>query len=74
MFMQLYTTILFSVILNPASYITERLFLGMHKPTDDDIENNLQTYADVSTPNDGAELENLVCQSALSSLSLTMKC
>ncbi|KAG3245735.1 hypothetical protein PI124_g9514 [Phytophthora idaei] len=59
MFMQLHTTIVFSVILNPASYITERLLLGMHKPTDDDIENNLQTYAEVATPNDGAELENL---------------
>ncbi|KAG7388278.1 hypothetical protein PHYPSEUDO_012804 [Phytophthora pseudosyringae] len=55
MFMQLHITIAFSVILNPAFYITERLFLGMHKPTADDIESNLQTYAEVATPNDGDE-------------------
>ncbi|POM78769.1 Amino Acid/Auxin Permease (AAAP) Family [Phytophthora palmivora] len=55
MFMQLHITIAFSVILNPAFYITERLILGMHKPTPDDIESNALTYAEVVTPNDTAE-------------------
>jgi hypothetical protein len=42
MFMQLHITIAFSVILNPAFYITERLFMGMHKQLPEDIENNLE--------------------------------
>ncbi|KAG7391055.1 hypothetical protein PHYBOEH_006804 [Phytophthora boehmeriae] len=50
LFMQLHITIAFSVILNPAFYIAERIVLGMHKTPDDDIENNLLTYADASTP------------------------
>ncbi|KAG6582773.1 Amino Acid/Auxin Permease (AAAP) Family [Phytophthora cinnamomi] len=55
MFMQLHITIAFSVILNPAFYITERLFLGMHKRAPEDIENNLLSYAEAATPNDGAD-------------------
>ena len=38
LFMQLHISIAFSVILNPAFYIAERLFLGMHKTTTDDME------------------------------------
>ncbi|GMF51076.1 unnamed protein product [Phytophthora fragariaefolia] len=52
MFMQLHITIAFSVILNPAFYITERLILGMHQRAPEDIENNLLSYAEASTPND----------------------
>ncbi|CAI5726062.1 unnamed protein product [Hyaloperonospora brassicae] len=33
LFMQLHVTIAFSIILNPAFFICERLFLGMHKGT-----------------------------------------
>ncbi|RLN89252.1 hypothetical protein BBJ28_00008939 [Nothophytophthora sp. Chile5] len=55
LFMQLHITIAFSVILNPAFYIAERLVLGMHKPTADDIENNLLSYQDAATPADVAE-------------------
>ncbi|RLN37437.1 hypothetical protein BBO99_00008866 [Phytophthora kernoviae] len=54
LFMQLHITIAFSVILNPAFYIAERVVLGMHKPTPDDIENNLN-YADAATPGDAGE-------------------
>ncbi|OWY97077.1 Amino Acid/Auxin Permease [Phytophthora megakarya] len=43
--MQLHITIAFSVILNPAFYLAERLVLNMHQKKDDeDIENAL-TYA-----------------------------
>ncbi|ETN23400.1 hypothetical protein PPTG_00011 [Phytophthora nicotianae INRA-310] len=55
LFMQLHITIAFSVILNPAFYIAERIVLGMHKPTVADVENNLLSYADAATPGDGAE-------------------
>ncbi|EGZ26478.1 hypothetical protein PHYSODRAFT_258618 [Phytophthora sojae] len=55
MFMQLHITIAFSVILNPAFYITERLFLGMHKQAPEDIENNLLSYAEAASPKDGAD-------------------
>lgn len=49
--MQVHITIAFSVILNPVFYLTERLVLGMHKPLAVDVENNLLSYAEVSTPN-----------------------
>uniref|UniRef100_H3H577 Amino acid transporter transmembrane domain-containing protein n=1 Tax=Phytophthora ramorum TaxID=164328 RepID=H3H577_PHYRM len=55
LFMQLHITIAFSVILNPAFYICERIVLGMHKQSADDIENNLMSYADAATPADVAE-------------------
>uniref|UniRef100_H3GEH2 Amino acid transporter transmembrane domain-containing protein n=1 Tax=Phytophthora ramorum TaxID=164328 RepID=H3GEH2_PHYRM len=57
MFMQLHITIAFSVILNPAFYITERFFLGMHQRTPEDIENNLLSYAEAATPNDADHLD-----------------
>ncbi|CAI5707268.1 unnamed protein product [Peronospora effusa] len=50
LFMQLHITIAFSVILNPAFYIAERIVLGMHKPAVFDVENNLYAYADATTP------------------------
>ncbi|KAE9074083.1 hypothetical protein PF007_g25557 [Phytophthora fragariae] len=53
--MQLHITIAFSVILNPAFYISERIVLGMHKSPVADVENNLLNYADASTPVDVAE-------------------
>jgi vesicular inhibitory amino acid transporter len=49
LFMQLHITIAFSVLLNPAFYLAERLALGMHKKTESDIESGL-TYADMGTP------------------------
>ncbi|ETI57712.1 hypothetical protein PPTG_00012 [Phytophthora nicotianae INRA-310] len=55
LFMQLHITIAFSVILNPAFYIAERIMLGMHKPAVADVENNLLNYGDMSTPVDIAE-------------------
>ncbi|KAE8993015.1 hypothetical protein PR002_g20365 [Phytophthora rubi] len=55
LFMQLHITIAFSVILNPAFYISERIVLGMHKSPVADVENNLMSYADAATPADGAE-------------------
>ncbi|POM68382.1 Amino Acid/Auxin Permease (AAAP) Family [Phytophthora palmivora] len=53
LFMQLHITIAFSVIINPAFYIAERLFLGMHKEASEDLENP-NTYLQVSTPRDPA--------------------
>ncbi|OWY95423.1 Amino Acid/Auxin Permease, partial [Phytophthora megakarya] len=50
LFMQLHITIAFSVILNPAFYIAERIVLGMHKPVVDDVENNLLDYVVAITP------------------------
>ncbi|CAH0479808.1 unnamed protein product [Peronospora belbahrii] len=55
LFMQLHITIAFSVILNPAFYIAERIVLGMHKPAVFDIENNLMGYATATTPADVVE-------------------
>ncbi|OWZ10675.1 Amino Acid/Auxin Permease [Phytophthora megakarya] len=57
MFMQLHITIAFSVILNPAFYITERLILGMHKSMPEDVESNPLSYAEAATPNDNENLE-----------------
>ncbi|EGZ21248.1 hypothetical protein PHYSODRAFT_256330 [Phytophthora sojae] len=48
--MQVHITVAFSVILNPVFYLTERLVLGMHKRPVADVENNLLSYAEVSTP------------------------
>ncbi|KAG7390396.1 hypothetical protein PHYPSEUDO_007919 [Phytophthora pseudosyringae] len=39
LFMQLHITIAFSVILNPAFYLSERMILGMHKASAEDVEN-----------------------------------
>uniref|UniRef100_H3GZ08 Amino acid transporter transmembrane domain-containing protein n=1 Tax=Phytophthora ramorum TaxID=164328 RepID=H3GZ08_PHYRM len=52
LFMQLHITIAFSVILNPAFYISERLFLGMHKRAPEDIENGF-AFEESATPGDG---------------------
>ncbi|KAG7387967.1 hypothetical protein PHYPSEUDO_013365 [Phytophthora pseudosyringae] len=49
-FMQLHITIAFSVILNPAFYISERLLLGMHKKRPHDLENPA-SYMEAATPN-----------------------
>jgi vesicular inhibitory amino acid transporter len=51
LFMQLHITIAFSVILNPAFYICERLVLGMHKTSSDDIENGFG-FEENATPAD----------------------
>ncbi|RLN52191.1 hypothetical protein BBJ29_000807 [Phytophthora kernoviae] len=51
LFMQLHITIAFSVILNPAFYISERLFLGMHKKKSDSIETGFG-FEESSTPAD----------------------
>ncbi|KAG6608921.1 Amino Acid/Auxin Permease (AAAP) Family [Phytophthora cinnamomi] len=48
-FMQLHITIAFSVILNPAFYIAERLALGMHKKKPRDLENPV-SYVEAATP------------------------
>ncbi|KAE9160761.1 hypothetical protein PF005_g31513 [Phytophthora fragariae] len=49
LFMQLHITIAFSVILNPAFYISERLMLGMHKVKSEEIENGFG-YEPSSSP------------------------
>ncbi|KAF4130407.1 Transmembrane amino acid transporter protein [Phytophthora infestans] len=49
LFMQLHIIIAFSVILNPAFYIAERLLLGMHKKTDLEIE-NVVGFEESATP------------------------
>ncbi|RLN90801.1 hypothetical protein BBJ28_00017531 [Nothophytophthora sp. Chile5] len=49
LFMQLHITIAFSVILNPAFYIAERLALGMHKKRPQDLENPAN-YEEAATP------------------------
>ena len=51
LFMQLHVTIAFSVILNPAFYICERLFLGMHKGGLEDIDNGFD-FEESGTPLD----------------------
>uniref|UniRef100_H3GUV2 Amino acid transporter transmembrane domain-containing protein n=1 Tax=Phytophthora ramorum TaxID=164328 RepID=H3GUV2_PHYRM len=48
-FMQLHITIAFSVILNPAFYIAERLALGMHKKRPLDLEDPV-SYVEAATP------------------------
>ncbi|RLN56229.1 hypothetical protein BBP00_00008104 [Phytophthora kernoviae] len=53
--MQVHITIAFSILLNPAFYLSERLFLGMYKVLTADVENNLPSYVDAATPNDTAE-------------------
>ncbi|KAI9994502.1 hypothetical protein PInf_011137 [Phytophthora infestans] len=50
LFMQLHITIAFSVIANPAFYLAERIFLGMHKKKESDLENPI-SYVEVVTPN-----------------------
>lgn len=49
LFMQLHITIAFSVLLNPALYLAERLALGMHKKRPSDVEDGV-SYAESSTP------------------------
>ncbi|KAG2518308.1 hypothetical protein JM18_007472 [Phytophthora kernoviae] len=49
LFMQLHITIAFSVILNPAFFLAERLFLGMHKKQTTDIEIG-RNYVESETP------------------------
>ncbi|OWZ18384.1 Amino Acid/Auxin Permease [Phytophthora megakarya] len=47
--MQMHVTIAFSVLINPAFYIAERLVLGMHKRTAEDVENQIG-YQESNTP------------------------
>ncbi|KAJ8577683.1 hypothetical protein ON010_g1523 [Phytophthora cinnamomi] len=59
LFMQLHITIAFSVILNPAFYIAERLLLGMHKVKNQELENGFgfeesATPADLTTKHSNA--------------------
>ncbi|KAF4141747.1 Transmembrane amino acid transporter protein [Phytophthora infestans] len=49
--MQMHVTIAFSVLINPAFYIAERLVLGMHKKVAEDIE-NCAGYQESATPMD----------------------
>ncbi|EGZ20175.1 hypothetical protein PHYSODRAFT_328314 [Phytophthora sojae] len=51
LFMQLHITIAFSVILNPAFYISERLLLGMHKKKNEELENGFG-FEESATPAD----------------------
>ncbi|KAG7386251.1 hypothetical protein PHYBOEH_008755 [Phytophthora boehmeriae] len=55
-FMQLHITIAFSVLLNPAFYLAERMVLKMHKKKESDVENALgdASYAAATTPGKGA--------------------
>uniref|UniRef100_H3H430 Amino acid transporter transmembrane domain-containing protein n=1 Tax=Phytophthora ramorum TaxID=164328 RepID=H3H430_PHYRM len=57
LFMQLHITIAFAVIINPAFYIAERLFLGMHKAEQGDLE-NATSYLQTTTPADPAVVRN----------------
>ncbi|KAE9041792.1 hypothetical protein PR003_g5648 [Phytophthora rubi] len=51
LFMQLHITVAFSVIVNPAFYIAERLALGMHKRKPrGDLEDPVGGYVDAATP------------------------
>ncbi|KAF4143931.1 Transmembrane amino acid transporter protein [Phytophthora infestans] len=54
LFMQLHITIAFAVIINPAFYIAERLFLGMHKKQQRDIE-KAASYLQMATPVESTE-------------------
>ncbi|KAG7400448.1 hypothetical protein PHYBOEH_005823 [Phytophthora boehmeriae] len=47
--MQMHITIAFSVLINPAFFIAERLVLGMHAKKSDDIENGTG-YQEAGTP------------------------
>ncbi|KAG3155355.1 hypothetical protein PI126_g9221 [Phytophthora idaei] len=49
--MQMHVTIAFSVLINPAFYIAERLVLGMHKKVSEDIEDGTG-YQESNTPMD----------------------
>jgi vesicular inhibitory amino acid transporter len=49
--MQTHITIAFAVLLNPAFYIAERLVLGMHRQTPEDIEDGL-LFQEAATPVD----------------------
>ncbi|KAG2519495.1 hypothetical protein JM16_007123 [Phytophthora kernoviae] len=49
LFMQLHITIAFSVIINPAFFIAERLALGMHQKRPVDLENPV-SYVEAATP------------------------
>ncbi|RLN50308.1 hypothetical protein BBJ29_009874 [Phytophthora kernoviae] len=61
-FMQLHITIAFSVILNPAFYLAERMVLKMHQKKEDDVENALPydgaSYANVTTPGKDAAVND----------------
>ncbi|KAG7395485.1 hypothetical protein PHYBOEH_003715 [Phytophthora boehmeriae] len=48
-FMQLHITIAFSVLLNPAFYLAERMVLNMHQRKESDIE-NIPSYIAADTP------------------------
>ncbi|CEG45597.1 amino acid auxin permease family [Plasmopara halstedii] len=57
--MQIHVTIAFSVLINPAFYIAERLVLGMHQRSSTDIENGTgyqesATLADLQKAMDGS--------------------
>uniref|UniRef100_H3GZ09 Amino acid transporter transmembrane domain-containing protein n=1 Tax=Phytophthora ramorum TaxID=164328 RepID=H3GZ09_PHYRM len=58
--MQLHITIAFSVILNPAFYIAERMLLGMHKKKTEDIEDGFG-FDESATP----ELQSKQSESGL---------
>ncbi|KAF4315851.1 hypothetical protein BBO99_00008867 [Phytophthora kernoviae] len=58
LFMQLHITIAFAVLINPAFYIAERVFLGMHQQVEEDLE-NANSYLQSSTPADLAVKESV---------------
>ncbi|KAF4317748.1 hypothetical protein BBO99_00001779 [Phytophthora kernoviae] len=62
--MQMHITIAFSVLINPAFFIAERLVLGMHKKNTDDIENGLG-YQETGTPME-SEKNEIACLSIMS--------
>ncbi|KAG6615524.1 Amino Acid/Auxin Permease (AAAP) Family [Phytophthora cinnamomi] len=63
--MQMHITIAFAVLLNPAFYIAERLVLGMHQQTPEDVENGL-LYQAAGTP-----VEDLAKQSDVARISIS---
>ncbi|KAG7390399.1 hypothetical protein PHYPSEUDO_007922 [Phytophthora pseudosyringae] len=63
--MQMHITIAFAVMLNPAFFIAERLVLGMHQKTPEDIENG-GLYQEAGTP-----VEDLAKQSDAARISIS---
>jgi vesicular inhibitory amino acid transporter len=72
LFMQVHLTIGFSVIINPAFYLLERMLLGMHKKPVDDIENAI-SYIDAATPAKDAENESRTSKFSVVSMADTAR-
>ncbi|RLN53532.1 hypothetical protein BBJ29_002242 [Phytophthora kernoviae] len=57
-FMQLHITIAFSVLLNPAFYLAERMVLKMHQKKENDVENALGATSYIAATTPGKESVN----------------